>query len=265
MQFILGTHMPHWVRTPSPGPLFLSAIRLRARPVRGRAATPWALDSGGFTELNKSGRWTVSPQQYADEVRRWASEMGGLKWAATQDWMCEPFVLQKTGLTVTEHQRRTVRSWLDLTAIAPEVPWVPVLQGWEFRDYLDHFEMYAREGLDLAALPLVGLGSVCRRQHTRMAEELIRELHGRGVRVHGFGFKIEGLRRCSRWLHSADSLAWSFQARKTWRHERRRLCRGWGDHAGGCASCQAWAERWRGKVLEAVAEGTRPISQPCLF
>jgi hypothetical protein len=38
MEFILGTHMPRWVETPAPGPFFLSAIRLRARPVRSPAA-----------------------------------------------------------------------------------------------------------------------------------------------------------------------------------------------------------------------------------
>ena len=173
--------------------------------------------------------------------------------------MCEPFVLAKTGLSVEEHQRRTVLSWLDLNAFAPDLPWVPVLQGWEHADYLRHLAMYRAAGVDLAALPLVGLGSVCRRQHTRMAEGLIRELHGRGVKVHGFGFKVEGLKRCARWLHSADSLAWSFQAR---RRRREWLCRGWGEHRNrGCANCRAWAERWRGQVLSAVADGMSGLAR----
>ena len=40
--------------------------------------------------------------------------MGCLAWVAPQDWMCEPFMLQKTGLTVPDHQERTVRNFLDL-------------------------------------------------------------------------------------------------------------------------------------------------------
>lgn len=215
------------------------------------------MDSGGFTELNKHGLWSVSPEQYASEVRQWSADLGGLQWAAVQDWMCEPFVIEKTGLTVLEHQLRTVRSWLDLRDIAPDLPWVPVLQGWEHDDYIRHHWMYQKyAGVDLASLPLVGLGSVCRRQNTDMAEALIRELHGMGVKVHGFGFKVEGLRRCARYLASADSLAWSFAGRRAWNAEKRRLCGG--THKGGCANCRPWAERWRGDVLDSIRTGTRP-------
>ena len=44
--------------------------------------------------------------------------------------MCEPFMLAKTGLTVAEHQARTVANYLELRSLAPELPFVPVLQGW---------------------------------------------------------------------------------------------------------------------------------------
>ncbi len=64
------------------------------------------------------------------EARLFQEECGQLDWAAVQDWVCEPFMLKRTGLSVREHQRRTVASYLDLRSLAPEVPWVPVLQGW---------------------------------------------------------------------------------------------------------------------------------------
>ena len=63
-------------------------------------------------------------------VRRYRDEIGGLEWAAPMDWMCEPFMLAKTGLTVAEHQARTVANYLELRSLAPELPFVPVLQGW---------------------------------------------------------------------------------------------------------------------------------------
>jgi hypothetical protein len=69
-------------------------------------------------------------------------------------------------------------------------------------------------GVDLAALRLVGVGSICRRQDTGLAEELLRHLRSMGIRLHAFGAKFGGLVRCADALTSADSLAWSFNGRK---------------------------------------------------
>ena len=82
-----------------------------------KARATWALDSGGFTELSKHGRWTVSAEKYVDEIRRFQA-CGNLKWAAIQDWMCEPAIIHGgvmqgsrfpgTGLSVVEHQMLSV-------------------------------------------------------------------------------------------------------------------------------------------------------------
>lgn len=245
MRFYLGTHEPHWLRSDqfADVPLFVSAIRLRKKPVKAPAFGSWALDSGGFSELSQHGRWTVGPEQYADETRRWFDRIGGMDWAAIQDWMCEPFILEKTGLTIREHQQRTVDSYLRLTALAPELPWVPVLQGWSEHDYLDCWRLYESNGVSLATSFLVGLGSVCRRQGTREATRIVAALACHGLRLHLFGFKLRGLRKCANLAISADSLAWSFRARQAWCRERKRLC-GF-EHKGGCANCADWAVKWR--------------------
>ena len=66
------------------------------------------------------------------------------------DWMCEESVLRKTGLTVEgHHQRRTMENFLELKSKAPELPIVPVLQGWTIGDYWRHVEQYGRAGVDL--------------------------------------------------------------------------------------------------------------------
>lgn len=212
-----------------------------------RAVGEWALDSGGFTELNKCGRWTISPEQYATEVRQWQQKLGRLAWAAVQDWMCEPIVREKTKKTVAEHQQLTVENWLRLRELAPELPWVPVLQGWERDDYHRHVELYAAAGTPLPQQPLVGLGSVCRRQHTQMVEGLVADLASQSIRLHGFGFKLTGLAKCYRHLASADSLAWSFAARK-----RGALP---GCTHRRCNNCLRWAEVWRLKALQLVGQG----------
>lgn len=247
MRFYLGTHRPKFAESEC-GPLFLSAIRLRLVPPRKPVRCRWALDSGGYSELITHGRWTVGPVQYVAEVRDWRQRWPGFEWAAVQDWMCEPEIVAKTGFTVAEHQRRTIASYQELTALAPEIPWVPVVQGYTFREYMAHLDAYERQGIDLKALPLVGVGSVCRRQKMQFAAELVREMWGCGLKVHGFGFKLTGLRKCHPWLTSADSLAWSYRGRKAFQHGGKVLCGGRGGHPNGCGNCQVWAEMWREKV-----------------
>jgi hypothetical protein len=53
----------------------------------------WALDSGGFSELTRHGQWTIPAREYVAKVAGYDQVIGGLGWAATQDWMCEPQVI----------------------------------------------------------------------------------------------------------------------------------------------------------------------------
>src|SRR5262245_44967377 len=63
MTFYLGTHQPHWLATAGV-PLFVSARRLAGRRRLPRAAAPWALDSGGFSEITTHGRYGTSAFVY---------------------------------------------------------------------------------------------------------------------------------------------------------------------------------------------------------
>src|SRR4051812_47179326 len=111
-RFYLGTHMPHWLR--EPGPWFVSINTLRRLKKWPRSVGHWGLDSGAFMELNLKGKWTVTPKEYAAQVIRAGEEIGKLDWCAPQDWMCEPFILEKTGLDVKTHQNLTIQNFLDL-------------------------------------------------------------------------------------------------------------------------------------------------------
>ncbi len=248
-RFYLGTHRPTWLWRVTDVPLFVSHRVLRdRRSAFPRATTPWALDSGGFTELNLHGRWVTSPREYVDEVHRYTEQIGGLEWASPQDWMCEPWVVAKTGLSVAEHQRRTVDNYLTLRDLAPDLPFIPVLQGWELGDYHAHVDAYTAAGVDLAGQPVVGIGSVCRRQHTGQIAAILDSLHARGIAMHGFGVKTEGLRSYGELLASADSLAWSYRA--------RREARMGNTHPGcshsTCANCMTYALAWRQQLLHGL-------------
>jgi hypothetical protein len=242
--FYLGTHKAAWLAR-TDVPLFVSRRTLAPMRSLPRARGRWALDSGGFTELALHGRWTVPAAQYAAEVRRFRDEIGGLAWAAPQDWMCEHQMLARTGLTVAEHQRRTTANLLELRAIAPEVPWIPVLQGWTLGDYLDHVEAYERAGVDLVGEPTVGVGTVCRRQSTLSVGNMLAMLAADGLRLHGFGFKVTGLRASGAHLVSADSLAWSMHARR-----REPIA---GHTHKNCANCIEYALGWRDDLLASMA------------
>jgi len=249
MLFYLGTHEVSWLRRYSV-PLFVSARRLRRIKNPPRAAGRWALDSGGFSELSLFGRWETPPEVYAAEVDRWAEAVGGLDWAAPQDWMCEPVIRQKTGLTVEEHQRRTVASVVQLRQLVKRAPVIPVLQGWRVSDYLRCVSMYADAGIDLTREPTVGLGTVCRRQSTAEGAEIVRSVARLGVKLHGFGFKRCGLSEVGHLLTSSDSLAWSDAARR--RPVRLPECRHGKDGMGTCANCARWAMIWRTETIAAI-------------
>ena len=224
MEFYLGVHRPNWFSA-SPVPLLVSHATLH-KVVRkfDRARQPWTLDSGGFHEVTKHGRYRWSPAEYAARVQLYQREIGQLRFAATQDYMCEEAALKRTGLTVAQHQARTIDSFIELSMRAPGVPWVPVLQGWCFGDYEDHFMDYARRGIDLRKEPRVGIGSICRRQATLRVSIMLDSFHREGLRLHAFGLKANGLDLIGGGcLASADSAAWSFNARKEHREIQQWL------------------------------------------
>jgi hypothetical protein len=131
---------------------------------------------------------------------------------------------------------------LELHSLAPDLLFVPVVQGWTRDDYLLRcVELYQQAGIDLAAEPLVGVGSVCRRQATGEIEAIVHSLVSLGIRLHGFGVKAGGLVRYADCLASADSLAWSFEARRS---APSPGCR----HAN-CANCLRYAAAWRDRTL----------------
>ena len=138
------------------------------------------------------------------------------------DWMCEPVMVARTGLSVIEHQRRTVESFIRLRHMAPEVPWLPTLQGHTIEDYLRCIDMFEAAGVDLEAEALVGLGSVCRRSGTLELVAVITAIlrYRPGLRLHGFGVKSTGTLLSCLDLRSVDSEAWSTRGRYTERDLR---------------------------------------------
>ncbi len=211
-RFYLGLHQPRDAAFVDRA--FISANRLRGRE-GGFLANEWVMDSGAFTEITTHGRYRAGVEEYAGLIRRFAG-CGELVAAVAQDFMCEPFALKATGLTVAEHQRLTIERYRDLIACDTAGVYImPVLQGQLPADYVRHLEAY---GELIGPGAWVGVGSVCKRQgNPRAIEQVLSAIHAArpDLRLHGFGVKVTALSspNVRQHLYSADSMAWSFAAR----------------------------------------------------
>lgn len=175
----------------------------------------WLMDSGAFTELLNFGRFRLSVEEYARQIKRW-KRCGNLEAAAAQDYICDPLILAKTGLSVAEHQRLSVERYDDLLAEETGVYIIPTLQGQVPADYVKHLEMY---GERIKAGAWVGVGSlVSKSGNAGKVKAILAAVKASrpDIRIHGFGLKGAALQdfRILKLLGSADSMAWSLIARK---------------------------------------------------
>jgi hypothetical protein len=215
VKFFVGLHQPcdaiHFDNA------FISVNRLRPRR-RGFVVRDWIMDSGAFTAIATHGGYPAGVDEYAEEIERWRKN-GNLLAAVSQDFMCEPVMLKKTGLTVQEHQARTIDRYLQLAKLV-NVYIMPVLQGYRAEEYAQHVLDYGRLLKDGA---WVGVGSICKRNGdpSAIVEVLSAVKSVRSdLRLHGFGLKTTALKHAliRNALYSADSMAWSFSARKQGRN-----------------------------------------------
>jgi transcriptional regulator of met regulon len=212
MRFFTGLHHPADARHFDAAFVSVNAIRKRKSdfPVGG----DWILDSGAFSEISRFGHYRSSVAEYAAQIRRWKTN-GNLLAAVAQDYMCEPFIVAKTGLSVAEHQRLTIERYDELIAEDVGVYVMPVLQGYAPEEYVAHLDVY---GDRIGPGAWVGVGSVCKRNGDPKA--IARVLHGiktrrPDLRLHGFGLKTTSLADplVRSLLHTADSMGWSYAAR----------------------------------------------------
>lgn len=220
MKFYVGVHHPSDAK--HLGPVFVSVSTLIGPKGRKSKFTdqPWIMDSGAFTTIAKHGGYPEPVEVYAEMIRKWAAP--NLITAVAQDYMCEPAMLAKTGLTIAEHQRLTIERYDALVALdTGGIAIMPVLQGYAPPDYGAHVLAY---GSRLAKGAYVGVGSVCKRNGNPGAVLAVLEaiLDARpDLRLHGFGLKttslsVKAIRDC---LESADSMAWSYSARRQGRNQ----------------------------------------------
>lgn len=220
MLFFSGWHQPR--NGPSGCAEFpycmISVNRLIGRK-SGFPVQKWILDSGAFTRIaNRKGHLSI--KRYAKQIERWTGN-GDLLAAVSQDFMCEAFILQKTGLNIPTHQQLTIHRYdllmQELKSLNCGTYLMPVLQGFAPSDYVEHLRQY---GDRLKKTAWVGVGSVCKRNgRPSQIEAVLIAIHTErpDLRLHGFGIKKTALQSPIVWdiLYSADSLAASYAARRS--------------------------------------------------
>lgn len=216
MRFFVGLHHPHVAGNFESAFISVNVIRNRKSPF---PANDWIMDSGAFSTILTHGGYPHPVSEYADQIRRWKNN-GNLLAAVSQDYMCEADMLKRTGLTVADHQRLTIERYDSLLAEDTGVYIMPVLQGYASKEYVEHIRQY---GDRLKPGMWVGVGSVCKRNSNPWAIwkvlDAIKEERP-DLLLHGFGVKKTSLQdpAIRTLLYTADSMAWSFAARREGRN-----------------------------------------------
>jgi hypothetical protein len=171
----------------------------------------WILDSGAFTEVSIHGHYRSSVEDYYKKICKYSS-IGNLCIAVSQDWMCEQFIVKRTGLSIKKHQELTIERYQELISFDPAIPIMPVIQGFKVSDYIQHLKDY---GELLKTGQWVGVGSVCKRNSSPdEVHEILKtiKLFRPDLKLHGFGLKILALDRqeIKQMLYSVDSMAWHY-------------------------------------------------------
>ena len=216
------------------------ALQIRKAPIR---AGRWMMDSGAFSQVTKYGDFIMSPEDYVRIAVRF-QDCGDLACIVTQDYMCEPHVigmLQDMGkeASIRIHQRKSVERYKQIVVEAErqglKVPVMPVLQGWEVEDYIEHWNwlcavnrQLGRKGKTVEAFGWnhnqprwIGVGSTCKRnKNPEVVSQILDALpwdfiNSYDVRIHLFGYKTTGLKsdRIKDRIYSADSFAYDFTNR----------------------------------------------------
>ena len=272
-EFYLGISQFEWLRREELRDVnvFLSMRRLyeRRNLPRGNLARI-AFDSGAFKQLQLYGKWDLSAAQFADRCLALKRHFGKQAlWFSPQDWMCERLVISGgrtkdgvfvgTGLSVEEHQRRTVDNYIALRDLLGDDV-ILVVQGETVFDYWRCLQMYHDAGVRFENVERIGVGSVCRRQNTNDATLIMQSIASEvGNKLHGYGFKVEGYRTCAQYMRSGDSFAWSFAGRMrpdvTHDHYMRSVRfipgnKGKRGCADDCSQCLVYALKWRSMLMQ---------------
>jgi len=168
------------------------------------------VDSGGFTAARRWGRYPWTPAQYADFIYAVSRDVP-LAFCAILDYACERGVNREHYQTNIERIEATIANEIACRAAAPDLPWLPVLQGDTMEERA--YDLARRREMGMLPTDYAGIGSVCGRG-AAAARRVVRFYDGQlpGVKLHGFGMHIDALDDAVVMgaLRSWDSYSWTW-------------------------------------------------------
>jgi hypothetical protein len=168
------------------------------------------IDSGGFTAARRWGKYPWTVEQYVDFIRAVSRDIK-LDFCSILDYACEPSVNRSAYQTNIERIEATIENEIACRKAAPDLPWLPILQG----DSLEErqYDLDRRRELGLLPTDYAGIGSVCGRG-AGGAAQVVKFYADRlpGVQYHGFGMHIQALDDDTVYaaLRSWDSYSWTW-------------------------------------------------------
>ncbi len=222
------------------------------------------IDSAGYTSLRKTGALSFTVEDYLRAV-----ELHDADYFFTIDYMCEPEVLKKTGLTVRDHQARTTANTMEIIdkrkSYAITGTFAPVVQGWTVEDYLAHIDELKSAGA-LKYATMLGIGTLCCRTRE---DDILRIIHAIRaavpMKLHGFGVKLTALqyRLACDALFSVDSHSW---AKTGWRRAdeiRAQCAKASACKYKNCVNCATTIRVWMNRINEQAATKGAPEWARC--
>jgi len=179
------------------------------------------LDSGGYSFFIKWGKYPFSVEEYVSFANQIQDEYP-LTEVAIMDYACEPDINRTNLKTNKERIDSTIQNALSCIDYEPNLPWVPIVQGYTLQEYRYCLDQYKEVGLYDDDFHLWAIGSLCARKKVggirKIVVDLSREIN---YPIHTFGMTITALKDPQIFfnIHSSDSGAWSFNAKS---HQKLR-------------------------------------------
>ena len=177
------------------------------------------IDSGGFSFFKKWGEYPFDLETYLSFIYN-LKEQYPLELCAVMDYPCEIEANRTKLKTNKDRIEATVRNAVECIDADPNLPWIPVIQGFSLEEYLHCVDLYEQVGI---RLDYIAVGSVCARKgNLHSIRRILTKIRDRTkARLHSFGLSLTYLKdsQIHNAVYSSDSAAWNWGISK---HEEKK-------------------------------------------
>jgi len=173
------------------------------------------LDSGGYSFFTRWGKYPFSIEEYVIFAQSIQDEYP-LTEVAIMDFPCEPNTNRSILKSNKERIDNTVQNALSCIDYDPNLPWVPVIQGYTLNEYLYCLDLYKDAKMYHDDFHLWAIGTLCARKKLDGIRSMVVNITDKiNAPVHTFGMNYRFLKDPQIFfsIYSSDSGAWSYNGR----------------------------------------------------